>query len=94
MPPRAGMGEMAITMIKCPICNGKGRIAPEALSIGQRFRMERGRLGMIQAEMAAKLQIGRAQLANIEGDRSKPGLEVLVRAADAMGVSVDRKRSS
>lgn len=42
-----------------------------------------------QAEIAPHLGITRAQLANIEGGRSDPGLGVLVKAADYFSCSVD-----
>lgn len=77
------------TLIECPVCKGAGRIMPDALSIGARFRIEREKLNLTQAEMSVKVQIGRAQLANIEGDRSNPGLEVLVRLAKLSGCSTD-----
>jgi transcriptional regulator with XRE-family HTH domain len=46
-------------------------------------------MGKTQAEIAPALAVSRAQLANLEGDRSRPGLEMLVKAADVFGVSID-----
>lgn len=76
-------------LVVCPRCNGSGHIAPESISIGDRFRQQRTKLGVTQHELAPKIGIGRAQLANIEGDRSRPSIENFVKAADAFGVSVD-----
>jgi DNA-binding XRE family transcriptional regulator len=75
--------------LPCPRCGGTGTIPQEGISIGDRFTMCRKQMGMTQAEIAPKLQIGRAQLANLEGDRSRPSIEVLSRAADTFGTTVD-----
>ena len=77
------------TWIVCPRCAGEGKVAPESISIGDRLRGLRSHVGMTQAEVSPKLGITRAQLANIEADRSRPGIECLVKAADIFGVSVD-----
>lgn len=79
----------AAGLMPCPRCNGTGHIEPASITIGDRFRAQRSKRGEIQAETSRLLGIGRAQLANIEGDRSRPGLENLVKAADVFGVSVD-----
>lgn len=76
-------------MIRCPICGGKGQIAAEAVSVGMRITVARKERGLTQAELSSKLQIGRAQLANIEGDRSLPSVEVLLRIANALAISTD-----
>ena len=76
-------------LIPCPMCSGSGKIVPENLSIGQRIQIERKRVGITQAETATKLSIGRAQLANIEGDRSNPSIETLVKLAQVLGVKTD-----
>jgi DNA-binding XRE family transcriptional regulator len=75
--------------VTCPRCNGVGHIAPESISIGDRFKQQRTKLGLTQHELAPKITISRAQLANIEGDRSRPSIENFVKAADTFGVSVD-----
>lgn len=75
--------------IACPRCNGVGHITPESISIGDRFKQQRTKLGLTQHELAPKIAISRAQLANIEGDRSRPSIENFVRSADVFGVSVD-----
>lgn len=76
-------------MVECPTCGGHGKIAPEAISIGMRLLALRKAVGKTQAEVSVDLHIGRAQLANIEADRSRPGIEALVKIADLYGVSVD-----
>jgi DNA-binding XRE family transcriptional regulator len=75
--------------VTCPRCSGTGKVALEGISIGDRFRECRMKIGKTQAQMAPDLGISRAQLANLEGDRSRPGLEMLVKSADAFGVSID-----
>lgn len=87
-----GFGLVASTAehtIVCPRCNGVGVIEPASLSIGDRLRACRMRLEKRQDEIAPLLHISRAQLANLEGDRSRPGIETLVLAAKAYSVSVD-----
>jgi DNA-binding XRE family transcriptional regulator len=75
--------------VPCPRCGGTGHVQPESISIGDRLRRLRTDARMTQAELSPKLGITRAQLANIEADRSRPGLESLVKAADIFHVSVD-----
>ena len=75
--------------IDCPRCGGKGKVEPDSISIGDRLRALRLKAGKTQAEVSPSLHITRAQLANIEADRSRPGLETLVAAADLFGTSVD-----
>ena len=76
-------------MICCPRCGGAGKIASESESIGDRFRACRAKLGKTQSELSPDLAITRTQIANIEADRSRPGIELLVKASRAFGVSVD-----
>lgn len=78
----------AIT-IPCPRCGGSGHIEAESVTIGDRFKQQRSKMCLVQAELAPKLGISRAQLANIEGDRSRPSIENFVKAADVFGTSVD-----
>ncbi len=86
-----GFGEVAAHkgLIPCPRCSGTGKVQPESISIGDRFKQQRSKMGVMQAELAPKIGISRAQLANIEGDRSRPSIENFVKAADVFGVSVD-----
>jgi len=76
-------------LVKCPRCGGTGRVEADGISIGDRFRACRREINLTQADASARLKISRGQLANIEGDRSKPGLTLLILAADIFGVSVD-----
>jgi DNA-binding XRE family transcriptional regulator len=73
----------------CPRCNGSGLVSLEGITIGDRFLACRHKLKKTQAQVSPLLGISRAQLANLEGDRSRPGIEMLVKAADAFGVSID-----
>ena len=84
-----GMTRQHDSTITCPRCSGKGRVEPDSLSIGDRLRACRSKLEKRQDEIAPLLHISRAQLANLEGDRSRPGIETLVAAAKVYGVTVD-----
>jgi DNA-binding XRE family transcriptional regulator len=89
-PKTPGFGvQTADEVIACPHCNGTGKIRAENITIGNRFLICRRRLGKTQEQMAPSLKVSRAQLANLEGDRGRPGLETLVLAADAFAVTVD-----
>jgi transcriptional regulator with XRE-family HTH domain len=57
--------------------------------IGPRFRAQRQRRSITQEQAAKSMNISRSQLANVESGDSAPGLDLLVRAADAFCVSVD-----
>lgn len=59
------------------------------MTIGTRFLQRRNKLQRTQEELAPLLKVSRAQLANIEGDRGRPGLETLVHAANTFGCTVD-----
>lgn len=74
-------------MIECPLCKGKGKIAPDTVSVGDRLRALRG--SKTQVEMANLLGLSRAQVANLEGGRGNPSLETLMRAADEFDTTVD-----
>jgi len=74
-------------MIECPLCKGKGKVEPDSITVGDRFRALRGVLR--QEEMSSRLGISRAQVANLEGGRGLPSIEVLTRAADEFTVTVD-----
>jgi DNA-binding XRE family transcriptional regulator len=86
---RSKIPPLGAGMIRCPVCEGKGQISADGVSVGMRIMIARKDKGMTQAELAPKVQIGRAQLANIEGDRSLPSVEVLLRLANVLTVSTD-----
>jgi DNA-binding XRE family transcriptional regulator len=81
--------EAAPHQISCPRCNGTGKVTPETISMGDRFRLCRERTGHTQAEICVALKVSRSGLANIENDKARPGLDTLVLAADVYQVSVD-----
>lgn len=88
-PASKGFGVTGPLQIKCPRCNGTGNVDEDGISIGDRLRACRMKSGKTQFEAAPDMAISRAQLANLEGDRSRPGIETLVAAANLYGVSVD-----
>lgn len=75
--------------VPCPRCDGTGKINPDEISIGDRFRACRSKLGLTQAEMAARIGISRSRWANIETSGGQPGLELLAKTADLLCVSTD-----
>jgi len=74
--------------VTCPVCRGKGKVDSNAYTIGQRFRVLRG--DRTQEEIAEALGVSRMQIANIESDRSRPGMDTLLLAAEHFKCSVDR----
>ena len=88
-PNTKSFGQTKQPTIPCPRCGGTGHIEPESITIGDRFKQLRSKMNLTQAEVAPKIGISRAQVANIEGDRSRPSIENFVRAADTFGTSVD-----
>ena len=70
----------------CPYCKGTGKAAATP---AMRFRAIREKHGLSQDQMAAKVNISRTQIVNIEAGRSDPGLSLLMRSADEFSVSVD-----
>jgi len=71
---------------KCPYCKGTGRIHP---SPSVRIKLLREQSGETQEEFAGKVGVSRTQIANLEGARGAPSIELLIRIADSYGVSVD-----
>lgn len=85
-----GVGRVGgVDMIVCPRCNGEGQVLSEEITIGDRLRGCRGAAKKTQDDMAPLLGVTRAQLANLESDRSGPSIETLMKAAKAYHVSVD-----
>jgi DNA-binding XRE family transcriptional regulator len=74
----------------CPHCDGTGSLDPQRVGIGDRFVVMRRKLGLKQCDLAPMLGVSRAQLANVESKPgSRPGLDMLVKAADTFDVSID-----
>lgn len=88
-PNTKGFAVQKQPTVTCPRCGGSGKVQEDGISIGDRLRACRIKAGKTQAEVAPNMAISRAQLANLEGDRSRPGIETLVAAANTFGVSVD-----
>jgi transcriptional regulator with XRE-family HTH domain len=53
---------------------------------GSRFRVCRRALGLTQDELAAKVNLTRSSIANIEGDRQRSLIDDVVRYAEVLGV--------
>ena len=81
-PKRTGLS------IKCPHCDGSGRMAMERLNVGDLIHAQRKARGMTQDELCQKVLLSRAQIANIEGGRSDIPLKTLARFADALGCTM------
>lgn len=79
-PPRTGLS------IKCPHCDGSGRLTLERASVGTMILAARKAHDMTQEELAGKVQLSRAQVANIEGGRSDMPIKTLARFAEALDV--------
>jgi DNA-binding XRE family transcriptional regulator len=84
-----GVGKVNGEKIVCPRCNGVGELEADSVSIGDRLRGLRDKTGKRQEDMAPELGVTRAQLANLEGDRSLPSVETLMNAAKTYKVSMD-----
>jgi transcriptional regulator with XRE-family HTH domain len=70
--------------MKCPYCEGTG-VLGEA-TFGAIVLQARKTAGLTQHELAAKAAISRAQLANIETDRTDVPLKTASRIAEGLGV--------
>jgi len=70
----------------CPYCNGTGHLA--APTLGACLRAARNGAGLSQEQLAQAAMISRAQVANIEADRSDVPFRTLLRLADSLNVSV------
>lgn len=80
MPKRTGLS------VKCPHCDGSGRLALERASTGDMILAARKAADMTQEQLAGKVGLSRAQVANIEGGRSDMPLRTLARFAEALNV--------
>lgn len=74
--------------IVCPHCDGTGRMSIERASIGDTILAARKAKGMTQQDLCEKVQLSRAQIANIEAGRSDMPLKTLARFAEALGCSM------
>lgn len=70
----------------CPHCNGTGSIEEH---FGHRLKELRTKHKLRQDEIAAAVQLSRAQIANIESGRSQPTPAMLRALALAYNVSAD-----
>ena len=64
------------------------------MTTGERIRQARKSAGMTQAELAHKLGISAAGIAQWENDLRNPKIETLRKLADALGVTVTQTRCS
>ena len=59
------------------------------MDLAERLRRFRGEAGLTQAELAKKAKLSKAYVSELEGDVGRrPSGEVLVRIADALGISI------
>ena len=80
-PKRTGIS------VKCPHCDGSGRLSLERASVGDMILARRKACGMTQDDLSKKMLLSRAQIANIEGGRSDIPIKTLQRFAEAFGCS-------
>lgn len=74
--------------IRCPHCEGSGRLLIERTTIGDMILAARKKSGLTQDELSKKVLLSRAQVANIESGRSDLPMKTLQRFADAFGCSL------
>lgn len=73
--------------VKCPHCDGTGRMAMERASVGDMIQVQRKKAGLTQEQLCEKVLLSRAQIANIEGGRSDIPTKKLLLFAEALGCS-------
>ena len=81
MPERSGI------TVKCPHCDGTGRMAMERARVGDMIQVQRKKAGLTQEQLSEKVLLSRAQIANIEGGRSDISTKKLLLFAGALGCS-------
>lgn len=69
--------------MKCPYCNGAGEMKA---TFGSLLLHHRKNAGLTQQDVAAAAGVTRAQIANLEADRSDVPLTTLLRLAAALNV--------
>jgi transcriptional regulator with XRE-family HTH domain len=76
---------MSDEKITCPRCGGCGYLTPATATVGDLIREKRIAASLTQEQLAMKVRISRAQIANIEAGRTDPQLKSLRSYADALG---------
>lgn len=74
--------------MKCPHCNGTGKLSPQEATVGDMILSMRKSLKLTQQELAAKVGLSRAQIANVEAGRTDMPLSTLKRYANAFGCTM------
>lgn len=69
--------------MKCPYCDGSGDIAEP--TIGAMVVAARRAAKLTQQQVAERATLSRAQIANLEADRTDIPLKTLARIAEALG---------
>lgn len=82
MPKRTGLH------VKCPHCDGTGKLSLERASVGDMILARRKLADMTQQTLCEKVGLSRAQIANIEGGRSDMPLRTLARFAEALNCTM------
>ena len=72
--------------MKCPYCKGTGECET---TFGARLRALRNDRGLTQEEMSRIIGIGRAQIANLEANRSEPSMDALRNIMVKFNISAD-----
>ena len=73
--------------MKCPRCNGTGKLEPGGVRVGDMILAARQMHDMTQDDLAKKVGMSRAQIANLEGGRSDTTIKRLGEFAAALGCS-------
>jgi DNA-binding Xre family transcriptional regulator len=73
--------------MKCPHCDGTGRLSLERATYGEMILARRKAMGMTQDELSKKVMLSRAQIANVETGRSDIPMKTLQRFAEALECS-------
>jgi len=74
--------------MKCPHCNGSGKLSPQEATVGDMILSMRKSLNLTQQDLASKVGLSRAQIANVESGRSDMPISTLKRYADALGCTM------
>lgn len=78
---------MSDSVIKCPTCNGAGKIDATSAGIGIMIAVRRLELGMTQMDLAKLAGMHRATLANVESGRHDISLKQVRPLAKALQIS-------